>query len=168
MEEITTHGVSSARWEAGEGGEPGAPIPSSLSPTNYSETEFLRTAHLEKTTSQAEPPAEPPAVSPCPALHRAWLPFPPCLAPLSPTLSAHSLPLPNKEPFLASPPQTLFYFLVFILVLRERAHRQGRGRERRVQRIQSRLHADSRRARRGAGTHKPRDRDLSRSQCLPD
>ena len=51
---------------------------------------------------------------------------------------------------------------------REREHEQGRGRERGRHRIGSRLQAPSRhhRARHGARTHGPRDRDLSRSRML--
>ena len=51
---------------------------------------------------------------------------------------------------------------------RETEHEQGRGRERGGHRTRSRLQAPScrHRARRGARTHGPRDRDLSRSRTL--
>ena len=63
----------------------------------------------------------------------------------------------------------LIFFLMFLFTFEtETEHEQGRGRERGRPRIQSRLQAPScrHRARRGAGTHEPRDHDLSRSQML--
>ena len=63
-----------------------------------------------------------------------------------------------------------FFFFNGYLFLRQREteHEQGRGRERGRHRIRNRLQAPSRqpRARRGARTHGPRDRDLSRSRPL--
>ena len=64
----------------------------------------------------------------------------------------------------------IFFFKRLFIVQRQREteHEHGRGRERRRHRIRSRLRALSRQhgARRGARTHEPRDRDLSRSQTL--
>ena len=63
-----------------------------------------------------------------------------------------------------------FFFFNIYLFLRQREteHERGRGRERGRHRIGNRLQALSgqHRARRGARTHGPRDRDLSRSRPL--
>ena len=62
-----------------------------------------------------------------------------------------------------------FFFNVYLFLRqRETEHEQGRGRERGRHRIGSRLQALSHqpRARRGARTHRPRDRDLSWSRTL--
>ena len=59
-------------------------------------------------------------------------------------------------------------FFLICLFLRETEHERGRGRERGRHRIGSRFQALSHqpRARRGARTRGPRDRDLSRSRTL--
>ena len=69
--------------------------------------------------------------------------------------------------------RTIFFFNFFFNVYlflrqRETQHERGRGRERGKHRIGSRLQALSHqpRARRGARTRRPRDRDLSRSRTL--
>ena len=60
------------------------------------------------------------------------------------------------------------FFNVYLFAEGETEHERGTGRERGKPRIQSRLQALSHqhRARRGAQTHKPGDRDLSRSRTL--
>ena len=66
----------------------------------------------------------------------------------------------------------IFFFNVFYLFLgqREKEHERGRGRERGRHRIGNRLRALSHqpRARRGARTHGPRDRDLAEVRRLTD
>ena len=61
-----------------------------------------------------------------------------------------------------------FFKCLFFLFERDTEYKQGRGRERRRHRIQSRLQAPScqHRARHGAGTHDLWDHDLSWSQML--
>ena len=62
----------------------------------------------------------------------------------------------------------IFFNVYLFLGQRETEHEQGRGRERGRHRIGSRFQALSHqpRALRGARTHGPRDRDLSRSRML--
>ena len=67
----------------------------------------------------------------------------------------------------------LFYFFFNVYLFlgqRETEHEQARGRERGRHRIGSRLQAPSHqpRARRGARTHRPRDRDLAEVGRLTD
>ena len=64
-----------------------------------------------------------------------------------------------------------FFFNVYLFLgQRETEHKRGRGRERGRHRIGNRLQALSHqpRARRGAWTHGPRDRDLAEVECLTD
>ena len=64
-----------------------------------------------------------------------------------------------------------FFFNVYLFLgQRETEHERGRGRERGRHRIGNRLQALSRqpRARRGARTHRPRDRDLAEVGRLTD
>ena len=71
---------------------------------------------------------------------------------------------------------SFFFFLIFVfnvylfLGQRETEHERGRGRERGRHRIGNRLQALSHqpRARRGARTHGPRDRDLAEVGRLTD
>ena len=63
-----------------------------------------------------------------------------------------------------------FYFYFLFLGQRDTEHERGRGRERGRHRIGNRLQAPSHqpRARRGARTHGPRDRDLAEVGRLTD
>ena len=63
---------------------------------------------------------------------------------------------------------SLNFFSCLFIFERETECKRGKGRERGRHRIQSRLQAMScqHRAQRGARTHRPRDRDLSRSRML--
>ena len=74
----------------------------------------------------------------------------------------------NLSSFLLTNWQTIFFLTFIYFWESETEHKWGRGRETGAHRIRSRLQALSwqHRARHGAQTHRPRDRDLSQSPTL--
>ena len=75
---------------------------------NYSETEFLHTAHLEKTAEPSKATCRATChVYPINMQDQSWLPVPPCL-PYPASLSLPDVCLPNKALALSSLPQAVF------------------------------------------------------------
>ena len=103
----TTKGTSCDQRETGDAGGGHPDFLFAFTP-NYSEAEFLSSAHLEKTTEPSKATCRATChVCPVTMQAQSWLPVPACL----PYPASHSLPsfrLPNKALALSSLPQAVF------------------------------------------------------------